>query len=178
MELGARAHPHHEAVEREFGDLHPGQRFVAIGAQTRIHLAEMRIALGKIRIDLVGGTVAGFQHLLRERTQLRAGHEQAFQRRRVHRVIFSGHPGEGVFGLRRAFQIAGVETLIMSLWSVDDEATREWMKALYEARLVKGMSSVASVHEASLSILEKRRERKESTHPFYWGAFVAAGDWR
>src|SRR5439155_9036837 len=43
--------------------------------------------------------------------------------------------GEGVFGLRRAFQVAGVRTVIMSLWSVDDEAARIWMRTLYERRL-------------------------------------------
>jgi CHAT domain-containing protein len=86
--------------------------------------------------------------------------------------------GEGVFGLRRAFQVAGARTLIMSLWSVDDAATREWMTALYEARLKHGRSTAASVREASLSVLNRRREAGESTHPFFWGAFVATGDWR
>jgi CHAT domain-containing protein len=86
--------------------------------------------------------------------------------------------GEGVFGLRRAFQVAGARTLIMSLWSVDDEATREWMTALYEGRLNEGMTTAEAVHHASLSTLNARRERGESTHPFYWAAFVAAGDWR
>jgi CHAT domain-containing protein len=86
--------------------------------------------------------------------------------------------GEGVFGLRRAFEIAGAGTLIMSLWSVEDEATREWMQRLYEARLVKGLGTAEAVREASLRVLAARRQRGESTHPFYWGAFVAAGDWR
>ena len=86
--------------------------------------------------------------------------------------------GEGVFGLRRAFQIAGARTLIMSLWSVDDEATREWMRELYEARLLRKLSTTEAVREASLSVLNARRQRGESTHPFYWAAFVAAGDWR
>jgi len=86
--------------------------------------------------------------------------------------------GEGVFGLRRAFQVAGVDTLIMSLWSVEDEATREWMRHLYEARFGEGMDTAESVREASLRVLKRRREAGESTHPFYWAAFVAAGDWR
>ena len=85
---------------------------------------------------------------------------------------------EGVFGLRRAFQVAEVKTLNMSLWSVDDEATREWMRELYTARFMEGMSTAESVREASLRALKRRREKRESTHPFYWGAFVAAGDWK
>jgi CHAT domain-containing protein len=87
------------------------------------------------------------------------------------------HAGEGVFGLRRAFQIAGARTLVMSQWSVDDEASREWMRALYEARLVRRLDTAAAVREASRSVLRKRRSSGQSTHPFYWAGFVAAGDW-
>ncbi|MFQ5700500.1 MAG: CHAT domain-containing protein [Acidobacteriota bacterium] len=86
--------------------------------------------------------------------------------------------GEGVFGLRRAFEIAGVRTLILSLWSVSDEATREWMTALYRGRLRENRSTVDAVREATLRMLEKRRHDGRSTHPFFWGAFVSAGDWR
>lgn len=86
--------------------------------------------------------------------------------------------GEGVFGLRRAFQIAGARTVIMSLWAVDDEATRVWMRALYEGRLQKHLSTANAMQQASLSVLRARRARGENTHPFYWAGFVAAGDWR
>jgi CHAT domain-containing protein len=86
--------------------------------------------------------------------------------------------GEGVFGLRRAFQLAGVRTVIMSLWSVEDEATRLWMRHLYEGRLLRHLSTADAVREANLSVLRDRRAKGLSTHPFYWGGFVAAGDWR
>jgi CHAT domain-containing protein len=85
--------------------------------------------------------------------------------------------GEGVLGLRRAFQLAGARTLIMSLWSVEDESAREWMRALYEGRLTDGLSTADAVRHASLAVLNARRQRGETTHPFYWAAFVAAGDW-
>jgi len=86
--------------------------------------------------------------------------------------------GEGVFGLRRAFQVAGARCTIMSLWSVEDETTREWMHRLYAARLERGMDAAMSVTTADRERLQDLRRRHHGTHPFFWGAFVAAGDWR
>jgi len=85
--------------------------------------------------------------------------------------------GEGVLGLRRAFQVAGAGTLIMSLWPVDDGATRLWMKQLYEGRLA-GLSTVETVSRAGLQMLRRQRAAGHGGHPYYWGGFVAAGDWR
>jgi CHAT domain-containing protein len=86
--------------------------------------------------------------------------------------------GEGVLGLRRSFEIAGARTVIMSLWPVEDEATRAWMTALYEGRLNRHLSTISAVRQASLAVLNARRARGQNTDPFFWAAFVAAGDWR
>ena len=86
--------------------------------------------------------------------------------------------GEGVLGLRRAFQVAGARTVIMSLWSVEDQATRQWMEALYRARLGRRLDTADAVREAGLTMLRERRAKGQSVHPFYWASFVAAGDWR
>ena len=85
--------------------------------------------------------------------------------------------GEGVFGLQRAFQVAGAKTVIMSLWPVEDETTRQWMGTLYREHFLSGMDTGESVRAASLQILRQRRAKHQSTHPFYWGAFIAVGDW-
>ena len=86
--------------------------------------------------------------------------------------------GEGVFGLSRAFQIAGAHTVVMSLWPVEDKVTTDWMQALYEQRLTRHMDTANSVRSASLDTLKKRRSAGLGTHPFYWAPFVAVGDWR
>jgi CHAT domain-containing protein len=86
--------------------------------------------------------------------------------------------GEGVLGLRRAFQVAGVRTVIMSLWAVEDRAARDWMEALYRARLRDRLDTADAVRQASLAVIHQRRASRQSTHPFYWASFVAAGDWR
>jgi CHAT domain-containing protein/tetratricopeptide (TPR) repeat protein len=85
--------------------------------------------------------------------------------------------GEGVFGLRRAFQMAGAKTVIMSLWQVEDKTTEQWMRSLYREHFLSGKDTGESVRDASLQILRQRRAKRQSTHPFYWGAFIAAGDW-
>jgi CHAT domain-containing protein/Tfp pilus assembly protein PilF len=85
--------------------------------------------------------------------------------------------GEGVFGLRRAFQVAGAKTVIMSLWPVEDKTTEQWMGTLYREHFLNGKDTAESVRAASLQILRQRRAKHQSSHPFYWGAFIAAGDW-
>lgn len=82
--------------------------------------------------------------------------------------------GEGVFGLRRAFALAGTRGLVMSLWKVADEATRELMEEFY-GRIVAGderQSPGEALRGAQLFV--KQQER--FADPFYWGAFIYEGD--
>ncbi len=76
--------------------------------------------------------------------------------------------GEGIFGLQRAFQVAGAETVIMSLWKVADEATAEMMKLFYE-RWLAGVSKTEAFRAARLEI------RKRYPSPYIWAAFVMIG---
>lgn len=79
------------------------------------------------------------------------------------------HVGEGVFGLRRSFVIAGAKTLVMSLWKVPDEQTQELMVDFYQ-RLLKGEGRAEALRNAQLAMKAKY------PHPFYWGAFICQGD--
>jgi CHAT domain-containing protein/tetratricopeptide (TPR) repeat protein len=87
-------------------------------------------------------------------------------------------PREGVYGLRRAFAIAGARTTIMSLWQVDDLATQRWMRYLYDARFTEGLPVAAAMMAASVRFLSEQRKRGRSTAPDAWGAFIATGAWR
>jgi len=73
---------------------------------------------------------------------------------------------EGVFGLQRSFKLAGAETLIMSLWEVDDTATAKLMSVFYQEWLISGKSKQEAFKEA------QRQLRAENPAPFYWAAFV------
>ena len=79
------------------------------------------------------------------------------------------HKGEGLFGLRRAFTIAGAMTLVMSLWKVPDLQTRDLMAVFYED-LVQGKSRVDALRNAQLRI------RSAYPQPFYWAAFICQGE--
>jgi len=85
---------------------------------------------------------------------------------------------EGLYGLSRAFRLAGARTVLLSLWPVDDEATAQWSEALYRARLREGADTPTAMRQAQRSVLAARRAAGRSEHPWYWAGFVAIGDWR
>jgi CHAT domain-containing protein len=74
---------------------------------------------------------------------------------------------EGVFGLQRSFKLAGAQTLVMSLWTVDDSATGELMEHFYRNWL-SGKSKQDAMKEAQRSL----RSDPDFESPFYWAAFV------
>jgi CHAT domain-containing protein/Tfp pilus assembly protein PilF len=80
--------------------------------------------------------------------------------------------GEGVYGLRRAFVLAGAESLVMSLWPVSDYVTREMMTAYYKG-LRQGQGRGEALRQVQLAMLK----RKERQHPFYWASFIQSGEW-
>jgi CHAT domain-containing protein len=80
--------------------------------------------------------------------------------------------GEGVYGLRRAFVLAGAESLVMSLWPVSDYTTRELMTNYYR-NLKQGMGRGASLRYVQLDMLKRNRK----LHPFYWANFIQSGEW-
>ncbi len=77
--------------------------------------------------------------------------------------------GEGVYGLQRAFKVAGAEAIIFSLWKVDDAATQKLMTSFYNFWLASG-NKRDSFTKAQVAI------REEYKLPFFWGAFVLIGD--
>jgi len=80
------------------------------------------------------------------------------------------HEGEGVYGLRRAFQEAGVQSVVSSLWEVSDAGTQTLMAALYK-RLLAGKTPHDALREAQLEML---RTPQWST-PYIWSAFFMVG---
>lgn len=83
--------------------------------------------------------------------------------------------GEGVFGLRRAFQHAGAQSVLMSLWKVPDKETSELMRSFYSAWL-DGQTKKAALRESVLKIMKSHRKQRGVAHPYFWGAFVLVGN--
>jgi CHAT domain-containing protein len=80
--------------------------------------------------------------------------------------------GEGVFGMRRALVLAGARSQVVSLWNVNDSSAPELMRELY-AELARGTGRAEALRRAKLRMLRQPR----FAHPYYWAAFIPAGDW-
>ncbi|EDX83827.1 tetratricopeptide repeat domain protein [Synechococcus sp. PCC 7335] len=80
---------------------------------------------------------------------------------------------DGVYGLRRAFAIAGAESQLMSLWQVDDIGTSELMALYYENLIEKKQGRSEALRNAQLELLNTGTYQ----HPYYWSSFIFSGDW-
>ena len=79
--------------------------------------------------------------------------------------------GEGVFGLHRAFFVAGARSVITTLWKIPDAPTKDLMVAFYR-ELTRGASRVSALRTAKIEM------RARHGHPYFWGSFLCHGDWR
>ena len=77
--------------------------------------------------------------------------------------------GQGVYGLRRAFLVAGAETLVTSLWQVSDAATGKPMTLYYQKLLKEKKGGFAAMQEAM------KQMRTQYKHPYYWAPFLVIG---
>lgn len=79
-------------------------------------------------------------------------------------------PGDDLIGLARGFFAAGALSLVVSLWTVDDESTTALMASFYE-RLLAGDGPAAALRHAQRQLLHR------AAHPFFWAPFVLLGRW-
>lgn len=80
--------------------------------------------------------------------------------------------GQGIYGMRRAFRIAGAETVVTSLWRIHDTATAELMDKYYEQLLLHRMGRVKAMEKAMEAV------KIDRVHPYYWAPFIVIGERR
>ena len=81
--------------------------------------------------------------------------------------------GEGTMGMGRAFHLAGAKGVLMSLWSVEVTASMELAKTFFE-NLNRGQSNLSALQAARRHLRETQGGKYD--HPFFWAAFVLAGE--
>ncbi len=76
--------------------------------------------------------------------------------------------GEEILGLSRGFLSAGAQNIVMTLWSVSDDATAELMSLFYE-QVTAGATIASALRHSQRSFIKKNK------HPYYWSSFVIIG---
>jgi CHAT domain-containing protein/Tfp pilus assembly protein PilF len=76
--------------------------------------------------------------------------------------------GQGIYGLRRALVVAGAQTVVMSLWKVNDDSTRLLMESYYQ-NLLAGQGRALALQNAMLTV------RQSLPHPYSWAPFISLG---
>ena len=84
--------------------------------------------------------------------------------------------GEGVMSLRRAFRIAGAETVLASHWPVSDKATSHLMTE-FMRRWRSGEPRAKAWREAQLSLLRSKGAKEDFSNPYFWASFTLTGQW-
>lgn len=81
--------------------------------------------------------------------------------------------GEGIVSLARGFFYAGAESIVTTLWKLDDKSSLELMPTFYE-NIKNGMTKDVALQQAKLSFLENNQDFRG--HPLYWASFVPVGN--
>ncbi|MGF1536297.1 MAG: CHAT domain-containing protein [Elainellaceae cyanobacterium] len=81
--------------------------------------------------------------------------------------------GEGIVGLTQAFMYAGADSVIVSLWPVEDQATRDLMVRFYDELLDDGHAPAEALRAAQMAMFK----RQDNGNPYFWAAFTLQGRW-